>query len=138
MRDELDEIIGPREGKVLLEDEIVKVTTTTFKYNNAIYPMHGITSVDIYDDPGKFPYEALVIGIGLCGIGVSYKPLWFLIFVGLLFFLITFIQASRRETSSWITIETASGGEPIEITDDDYPDIDQLYEALEEALDYER
>jgi hypothetical protein len=138
VKEELEEeIIGPREGKVFLEDEQVKVTSTTFKFNNAIYPMHGITSIDIYDEHGKFPYEALILGVGLCGIGVSYKQLWFLIFAGLLFFLITFIQASRREMYSWLVIKTASG-EEIEITDNEYQDIDELYESLEEALEYER
>lgn len=136
MKEDFDEIIGPREGKVILEDEFVKVTSSTFKYNNAIYPMHGITSIDTFEERGLFPFPALILGIGLCGIGASYKQFWFLIFAGLLFFVITFFQASRRETSSLLVIQTASG-EEIEITDEEYPDIDELYEALEEALDYE-
>jgi hypothetical protein len=134
MKDEMDEIIGPSEGKVILEDELVKVTSSLFKYNNTIYPMHGITSIDIYDDHGEFPYPALILGIGFCGIGVSFKPLWFLIFIGLFFFLITFIQTSRRGTTSWIIIQTASGDE-LEITNEEYHNIDDLYDALEEALE---
>lgn len=120
--------------KILLEDEIASVTKSVFKYNGTIYPIHGITAIELLDDPDDFPYPALILGISLSGIGVTYRPLSILLFIGLVFLLISFYQISKREKNNSIVIHIASG-EHIEISDQEYPDIDDLYDALDEALE---